>query len=281
MKSMVCTSVEATVDEIMRVNADVVMIGEAAHGELVSWPLRLAVVRRWITDGHRVLIMCETLDAYVKPMNTARGCPIVYDDGFFHPSLMPFAVFSREHMNIMHEFWMMRSSCRFVGIDVQALDFPKIRGTSREIRDIHARHKAAWDRAKDNTTFRGTERNRINAATIRSLCDNDATTKKVYFAHNEHVSKDCSESRRNPAYFTEGAIFSRSNGVSVLSVATWARNMCHTWGTPDVSCEKSEHMSDNRKTDFDVVFVRSTDEDAKETFTPLKNIMAVQTRSQL
>lgn len=207
--------------------SDLVLVGEATHGELVS-----KVIQRQV-----------------------------------FPSLMPFACYSHEHLAIMRSFWKCRVHCRFVGVDIQALDFPDFGPMSSEMKALSEPFRKEWDNVK-NTLERGTARNRINADIISQLVRKHPNCKHVYFAQNEHVSKNgSSNTRSDPTYLSEGFLLSQKH--SVLSLGTWAHAMWHTWQRYKQR-SVSMRMIGNRRSDFDYVYVRSKEDDSNETLTLLK-----------
>lgn len=241
------------------------MIGEAVHGELVSWPLRMAVVRGALeqSDKDRVVVMSENAHFYVD----SNSEPNALRNSVF-PTIMPFCN-SKEHLKIMRDFWKLKRKYKdriaFVGIDVQALDLD----FAKPIPEV-LRHESTWRQCSADTAARGRVRNRLNAAVIADVISNQsASSKFFYFAHNEHVSKyGCTNSRNDPTYSTEGAILSGEYGFSTLSVGTFAKTIMHMW-SGEIERKTRSTLLMNRKTDFDLLYVRAESESENETMHPL------------
>lgn len=260
---------------------DIVGIGEHVHGELLSWKHRLELVRRWLSNGHRVLVLCETLDFYVQGMR-AREPFIFHEDELngvrrlgFTPCLMPFACYTREHLEIMRSFAALpQDAVTFFGIDVQLLDHPLLLASTEhsELRSILTRrHRLPWA-ADAESERRGETRNRLNADTILLLARMHPKHKVVYFAQNEHVAFDCDATRRTQGqYVTEGAILKRRLGNRYVSIATFATVMWNAaWNVTRrgaIQTRKTFSKMDNyRPSDFDHVIA----EKSSPRMTPLR-----------
>jgi erythromycin esterase-like protein len=205
----------------------VIGIGEHAHGELVSWRWRLAIMRELRSRGHTLAVLCENLDAYVKGLN--EGDPLRIDPkwGTFHPNLIADSDRSREHMAITEEVRELSSD--IYGIDVQALDFPQLPSRPRVALQL-ARHKKRWG-AATNTEARGSVRNALNAETIERMAKEFPTgTIVLYFAHDEHVALSCDAMRENQKYATDGSLLRKSMGLRYRSIGTYAPSLWSHWG---------------------------------------------------
>ena len=211
-------------------DAPVIMgIGEHAHGELVSWRWRLAIMRELRSRGRTLAVLCESFDSFVEGLNEGEPLRIDPEYGTFSPFLIPYAHISGEHMAITEE--VRKLSSDIYGIDVQALDFPKLRSRPRVARQL-ARHKARWD-AATNTGARGRVRDALNAETIERMAkDFPAGTIVLYFAHNAHIALSSEEMRQNHMYATEGSLLRKSMGNRYMSIGT---SLWSYWGASRAS----------------------------------------------
>lgn len=215
-------------------------IGEHAHGDLVSWRWRHAIVEKLLSAGFRVVILCEQFDMYLT--NTSPTSPKRMQDidgdvelfrrygNSFYPHMIPRSESTPEHFEITRAFSLL--PCEFYGIDVKQLDFDVIIGRAcKKVRSSLAASGAEkeWTEGPKD----GAQRNRLNAKMIHHFVKNNKkrrNTKFLYFAHNEHVATDCDETRSDPSYKTEGRLIRElyPDTTPYLSLATFAE---HTWNT--------------------------------------------------
>lgn len=228
--------------------ADVIGIGEHAHGDTVSWNWRLAVVEHLLSRGFDVDILLENLDFYVHQRKLgpkpATSCSVgLLEDGSaqFHPFLISGSDHTTWHKNMTEQFLALpRSRVRMFGIDVQQLSFPFMRDAMRPIvRRALSRVASEWENAREKEQTDGRLRNELNARTIAHFSVNarkrTRPTKVLYFAHNEHIAKGCknckskNRSRADSGYKTEGMYLIEHHGVRYVSIATFSPKLWNTW----------------------------------------------------
>jgi hypothetical protein len=252
---------------------EVVGLGEHAHGELLSWKRRLALVKSWVREGAKVLVLCENLDYYVQGLRD-EGARLRFEfedvrvNGVEHtvftPNLMAYADRTHEHLEMTRAFASLGGGgVTFYGVDVQLLDHPHLVSRTRTsaLKDAVMLHRPAWERCS-HTDRRGAERNRLNAETILRMARMHPLHKVIYFAHNEHVAFGCAQTRRDPTYVTEGAILKRRLGPLYTAVATFAPvTWSVLWRAPERSGRpgplqtriRDRHMEYCGRADFDEV----------------------------
>lgn len=222
--------------------AALVGVGEAAHGELVSWPVRLALLRAATTPAARrpVYVFVECLHPLVAAMNVPG--PFAEDGGRFYPCLIPYANMSAQHLALHRRLRAMaaRGEVRFVGIDVQVATAhlapfwermpggePALDALVRRVVQKHGRGFTLGD---------GADRNRRNARIIAELMRTltpaaAAAGPCFYWAHNAHVARGGQETRADASYRLEGWYLARALGAGrYLSVLTYAPVLWAMWG---------------------------------------------------
>lgn len=221
--------------------ADVVGIGEHAHGELTSWKFRLSIVKGLRDLGKRVVVLSEHTESSVQNMNLpGRGVPYRRGAHRFQPSIMFDADKSVEHLEITRAFKAM-SGVEYYGIDVQVLGFLWMWKRVREgpVRNILKRYLKIWRSHKRRNTPEsrsGALRNTLNARVIRAFVRTFRRTPEgktavfVYFAHNEHIALSCHNTREDTTYVTEGP-FLAAPPLRFLSIATYAPVQWSLWGS--------------------------------------------------
>ena len=219
----------------------VVGVGEHAHGDEVSWTLRVGLMRR-LADVSRMVVLCENLDFSVAALRrpdvsfaffpASAGSPFVT----FDPFLLAYSDRTRKQLRAAREIAGLCQR-RVFGVDVQQLDFPGLpmeRGTcvSRAYQRMRARRR--WRDAPASEKRAGALRNRLNGECVAHIAEmQEPGTVILYFAHNEHVAKSCSESRRNARYATDGSVVllrAARSAHAYYSVATFAPLLWNAWG---------------------------------------------------
>ena len=218
--------------------ADVIGVGEDAHGDTVSWPWRMAIVGRLLDEGFNLDILCENMDVYVDTRRHGITPNYLRGGKRFYPNMLPRSDTTRWHLDMTRAFMALpRSRVRFFGTDVQQLSFDFARLAMRapvrrafEERDIHRR----WLRSSSRSRSGGALRNRLNAEVIARFAESAKVrphkTKILYFAHNEHVSTGCVQSRKDPTYVTEGAWMRRLfPHLRYVAIATTSFRLWNVW----------------------------------------------------
>lgn len=251
------------------VEADVIGIGEHAHGDTVSWGWRLAIVEKLLEMGYAVTIACENTDFYLQNSSGLRleqldgdGSKWMVDDesGRFYPSMLPFSDITQWQFCMTKEF--SKLPVEFIGTDVQQLSFGFMRQNMGDaMRSVIAAspgvHKR-WIKAENDKVRRGGVRNELNAQILFDLKmknKNKNKSKLVYFAHNEHVALAAHQTRiSTTSYRTDGSHLEdllRRHNLTYLSIGTFSPELWNTWGntTPTkmktpVSARLEKHLKD-------------------------------------
>lgn len=232
--------------------ADVIGIGEDAHGELVSWPTRLCLTRALCKRGYDVVILCEQLHPFVARMNDKRFKLLRAEDNDFVPYMTGGANMSKEHTSYHRRFHALAHSpenkVRFVGIDVQIVehaylwDVPDLRPNDEtedynETRAMIHRYEKEFLRDAHKDSKRGATRNKVNARIISELVESSRKaskrpTKFLYFAHNGHVARSISfgPDASDKCYRPDGWHLARCDGFKYLAIATYALYLPNVWG---------------------------------------------------
>lgn len=232
-------------DDVLE-GAALVGVGEDAHGELVSWPVRIKLLRAAIkrmSEPSRgpVFVFVEQLHPFLAAMNARAPRFRLHEGTHFYPYLLHRANMSVEHLTVHRKLRRMAATgrVRFVGVDVQAAEFPWLweqlpggdAGLDALVRAVVARHAPRFLRARN----RGSVRNRCNARIIRDLMGAlQPVDPSFYWAHNGHVAKASRETREaHPAYELEGALLGRwKPAVSYRAVLTYSPRLWHVWAGP-------------------------------------------------
>ena len=220
-------------------SANVIGIGEHAHGDVVSWRWRTAIVRELVRRGHRIILLCENVDYYIKGLRRKRvkfeafnTRPSRGDFPSFMPFMIPFSNLCQEHLLAVREITKLVQN-RVYGIDAQVIKYPvlKKRGGSyvaRKIAEVDAiRRWAAAGPTADN----GNLRNVLNADIVAAIARDHPDHTVLYFAQNEHVGVSCSLMRKNSEYRTEGSLLRKWLGTRYIAIATYSPLMWAFWGT--------------------------------------------------
>lgn len=227
----------------------VVGVGEHAHGDLVSWRWREAIMRELRRRGVPFVVLCENLDFYVRGARRQGGRRLEFrrhESGgltSFTPHLVAGSDLTREHMRVTRRVARLAGG-HVYGIDAQAAGFPHLAAAPSPgdyVSRIAGASFRLWQAAPEAQRRDGALRNRLNADTIlaalRSAPPRPGLArpgaprpKLLYFAHNEHVATGCRAARENRAYQTEGALLRAALGDAYLSVATWAPRLWALWG---------------------------------------------------
>ncbi len=196
--------------------AQLVGVGEAAHGELMSWATRIrllnAALRR---HAQPVVVFTEQAHPLVAAMNAPGGFELHPPE--FVPHLLPFAQLSAEHLAIHRRLRRLSAAGRvvFVGVDVAAGCFPELwragllpggdARTDAIVRAAIDRHSRGFKRGD------GTARNQRNAAVILDLMrELPRAPMYFYWAHNGHVAYDHLKPERDRHYQLEGELLRRA-----------------------------------------------------------------------
>lgn len=234
-----------------------VCIGEMAHGELISWPLRYKSVKHYSDKKEKVVVLLENANFYVH-------CKKFKSQGVFYPFLIDLANMTHEHYKWTRMFFDLKH-VEFIGIDIQALDMDV---NPADYTVFVSKYKSEWDKAK-NTELRGCTRNFLNAKIMHDIVSDPkySAHKKFYFAHNEHIAKSCTNSRNDINYKTDVACM-KEFGMKTLSIGTYAKSCMNMW-QGHMETTKSTRLNMNRKSDFDVLYTRDEREDRMEHMTLL------------
>jgi hypothetical protein len=213
--------------------AELVGVGEAAHGELLSWGTRLDLLKSALSrTSENVVVFVENLHPFVSAMNV-RGNFLRHDERTFYPFLCADANCSRQHLRIHEELRALNSAVRFVGVDVQVTSFPDLwRQTQTGDAALDSAVRRAVERRGSGfVPGWGADRNRRNARIILDLMSAIRATTYFYWAHNAHVCLSCQESRATAGYETEGSLLRAALGARYRSVLTYAPRLWCAWGT--------------------------------------------------
>jgi hypothetical protein len=218
--------------------AQLVGVGEMAHGELMSWPIRIRLLRAALAHGPVVVFM-EHLHPYLAAMNVPGKFEI--EDGKFYPFLMSDANMSTEHLAIHKRLRKLSGGGRvvFIGIDVQVSAFPVLwdalpggdPATDAMVRAVIKKHSGGFKIGD------GTVRNIRNAAIILDLMHElrAKASKFFYWAHNGHVGYGEPATRKpGTKFMLEGELLRRALPTDgYKAVLTYSPGPVWTfWGSP-------------------------------------------------
>jgi hypothetical protein len=213
--------------------AQLIGVGENAHGELVSWSTRLrllrAALRRFPDDP--IVVFVEQMHPYLAAMNTPGAFHV---DHGFHPHLMVDANRSIEHLAIHKKLRKLSAAGRvvFVGVDVQIVRFPHLwsalPGGDRKVDAII--RKVATSHGRGFVPGDGADRNRRQAAIIAEVMRELRTGPApcFFWAHNEHVAYGSANTRADKQYRVEGDLLRQV--LAYKSVLTYSPRLWHVWG---------------------------------------------------
>lgn len=240
--------------------ADIVGIGEHHHGELLSWKWRHLIAKHLKSKGYNVVVLLEQIQIYVDGLSKTPKPKFFFETinynhckaKKFYPHLMANAV-SKEHLKITKEF--AKLNIDMYGVDVAILRHEGLVNLIKDdyIKSIMLKQIQHWQTySKRRRMQDGLLRNSFNANILLDVMNDkkriDATTKILYFAHNEHVALDCEAHRNDPKYVTEGSILRSKLDKKYMSVGTFAPNMSSLWTFPDIYIDEA-----NRKTQKQIV----------------------------
>jgi hypothetical protein len=141
---------------------------------------------------------------------------------------------SIEHLDITKKFNKLVPKVKFYGIDIQIAQHPEL------YEMLNLKLKKIIDKYKDEylqDTISGKARNKCNSLIINDLILEENKNKKnkndkniyLYFAHNQHISIDCKQTRKNEKYKTEGFYLNNNNKIKYLSIATFSQYQYSLW----------------------------------------------------
>lgn len=212
-------------------NYDLISIGEQVHGELTSWKFRYNIIKYLTTKCDKVYILCEQLDFFVNGLNN-KNVNFIFDDYGFFPCIIYNANKSKEHLYYIKKLIKLLPKIKFYGIDIQIVKFPELyENIDKDLKNIIEKYKKDY---LDNDKGSGIIRNKCNAYIINDLMNiinnkSKDINKFVYLAHNEHISFNCNEMRKNKQYLTEGYYLKNILNINYLSIATYSLNIYSIW----------------------------------------------------
>lgn len=224
-------------------------IGENTHGELTSWKYRYQIVKYLTKYFDNVIIFCETLDPYISDLNNKDTKFDFYNENNspieFYPSMMFQANKTSQHLKITKKFNKLVPKVEFYGIDIQIVKFHEIYiHLNIKIKKVIDKYKKIY-----LTTPTGAIRNKCNALIINDLILQTKKNKNniyLYFAHNEHVSINCNEMRKNNKYKTEGFYLHENSLIKYLSIATFSPIQYSLWDCYEI-CKIKKFISKSKK----------------------------------
>lgn len=219
-------------------SARLVGVGEAAHGELVSWPTRVRLLRAALRQSpdEPIVVFLEQLHPFVAAMNVPGEFFVDPDGGDSHPFLIADANWSAEHLLIHENLRRLSGAGRviFVGIDVQVGLFPHLWKAlpGGEPRVDELTKRTVEKHARGFKRGNGADRNRRNTAVILSIMrELRAGAPSFYWAHNEHVAVASQNTRASREYRVEGDLLRRALPAGAyVSVLTYSPRMWNVWG---------------------------------------------------
>jgi len=242
-------------------NYDLIGIGELTHGELTSWKYRYKIVKYLTKYYDNVIIFCETLDPYISDLNIKDTKFTIYngnknlnEPSEFYPSMMHQSNKSVQHLKITKKFNKLGAKVKFYGIDIQIAKYPEL------YEMLNTKHntklKKLIDKYKDQylkDPISGKARNKYNAFIINDLILDENKNKKnkniyLYFAHNQHISIDCNQTRKDENYKTEGFYLNNNNKIKYLSIATFSQYQYSLWEYDQIHKIK-EYITKSKKWD--------------------------------
>jgi hypothetical protein len=122
---------------------------------------------------------------------------------------------------------------------------------------LNSKLKKIIDKYKDEylqDTISGKARNKCNSLIINDLILEENKNKNdkniyLYFAHNQHISIDCKQTRKNQKYKTEGCYINNNNKIKYLSIATFSQyNYTLSWNF-NKKCKIKEYITKSKKWD--------------------------------
>jgi hypothetical protein len=227
---------------------DLIGIGENSHGELTSWKYRYQIVKYLTKYFDNVIIFCETFDPYISDLNNKNTKFDFYNENNFpiefYPSMMFQANKTSQHLKITKKFNKLVPKVEFYGIDIQIVKFHDMYiNLNINIKKVIDKYKKIY-----LTTPTGAIRNKCNALIINDLILQTKNKNNIYlyFAHNEHISFNCNEMRKNNKYKTEGFYLYENPLIKYLSIATFSPIQYSLWDCSEI-CKIKKFITKSKK----------------------------------